>query len=160
MSKSRCVEVVVVKSDTVLLLWDANGTTHVAADAEQAARAVERICEDSTIPDVAFASPRGGAFQRAATRVIEQVTQRADVDVADAVGIHLVFQHCADPWSMVVWPPKGTPRAATDRTKLGTLLDQLLADDTLPKVPAGAPPDPNDRLLEGAGELVQRWLQG
>lgn len=157
MKNKSCIEVVIVASDDAFLIWDSRGTNYVATDAESLQRWVLEIASDDDTPDVDFSAPRGGAWMQAAMKVVDTVSKKPAVE--DAVGVHVVIQWKLEPWSAVVWPPKGGPRPAMTAHKLGEMLAQLARDPSQPRVQAGAPPDHSERLLEGVGELVSQWLK-
>lgn len=158
MRTKATIELVIVASDGAFLLWDARGTNYVATDREALARWVLEVAADENTPTVEFGAPKGGAWVVAATRVLDAVTRKAE-KVEDAVGVHVVIQWSSDPWSTVVWAPRGGPRAALNPLKLGELLADIAVDSAQPRVPAGAPPDPGEQIVDGLGQVVSQWLR-
>lgn len=156
----RTVELVIMPSDDAFLLFDARGTNYVAGDAEALARWALTIALDPDTPQVAFGSPSDGVWTKAAQRILSALDRQSETTPSDElVGVHVVVQYALDPWTVVVWPPKGPPRAATNPAKLATLLAELARDPGMPRVRPGAPPDAGADILERGSSLVSTWLR-
>lgn len=158
MRTKACIEVVVVASDGCFLLWDARGMNYVALDDESIARWVVELAEDEETPTVEFGAPKGGAWMQTATKIVNTLAKREGA-TEDAVGVHIVVQWQREPWSAVVWAPRGGPRATLSPAKLGEVLRELALDKGQPRVPAGAPPDPGQHIVEGIGDAISGWLR-
>lgn len=158
MRQKACIEVVIVASDGAFLVWDSRGTNYVAIETDALARWIIELAQDDETPTVEFGSPKGGAFMAAATRIVDTLSPKRD-GAEELVGVHVVVQWSAQPWSAVVWAPKGGPKAALAPDKLGQLLATVAVDPDQPRVPAGAPPDPGAHLVDGVGTIVSNWLR-
>lgn len=149
MTSPQAIEIVVAAAGDATLVWDAAGTMHVATDAESVGRWVCDLAASPTTPRVAFA--REATMLRLAHLALDRLgaPSPAIADVSDT-GVHvLVLVVDRDGDSVcTVWPPSGPPQARRGAAAMGGLLVDIAADKAQPRVPAGPPPSPVDRLLE------------
>lgn len=160
-SQAAAFQVTAARTGDVTMLWDALGTMYVATDAESVGRWLCDLAADPATPRCAFARP--STWIRAAELVVRQLEQSAQAGPRkpdqDATAVHLLV--AVHDGAATVWPPAGGPQAVTRRAgefaALGELVVRLADDPTQPRVPAGAPPDALDTLMQRA---VSSLLEG
>lgn len=159
--QNSAIEVVVAPSGNSIMFWDARGTMHIALDHDQAGRFIGDLCDDVTVPRVEF--KRDATLMRIGHAVLDKLKAPKQQAEGEAVAVHVVAMLVPQPddrFCATLWPPKGGPRTYTSPSELGRALFDLAADQTQPRVPAGAPSDASTALLERGATWLANDLLG
>lgn len=154
-TKKRTIEVVVqAEPDGASMLFDAEGSVHIADTPEALGRWAVALAQDENTPEVDFGKP-SGRWTEFASRVMGELGGKSIAPEEEATAVHLIVQFAmsdddAAQVRAVVSPSRGRPRSALSVVALGTLLDEFARDESQPNVPAGAPPDAAMGLAEQA----------
>lgn len=153
-----CKEVVVDCPSGRFALWAPSGAMWLAKTPQEAGEAVLAILEDEAEDSVEVGTRAdGGAMGRLLTEAHKTFVGPSE-DAGKSKAVHVVVQSSKGPL-LSLWAPDGQHVIAETAQEIGEALQGFHADESMPRCPPGAPPDPAAKSVEGLFSAGLKYLR-